>query len=138
MSMTPEAMMQFVDDLYAATGVGDFDKAATMLTDDFVVTEADSLPMAGTYRGPYALRDLYLKVMDMVDVAGLDRVQTTAGGDYAVTILSFRFADPSLAPAELCEMFRFRDGKCCEIKPFYFDPGQFGAAVAAKRRLGQG
>lgn len=138
MSMTPEAMLQFVDDLYAATGVGDFDKAATMLTDDFVVTEADCMPMAGTYRGPYALRDLYLKVMDMVDVVGLDRVQTTAGGDHAVTILSFRFADPSLAPAELCEMFRFRDGKCCEIKPFYFDPAQFIAAVEAKRRKAQG
>lgn len=133
MAMTPEQMIQFVEDLYAVTGVGDFDKAAEMLTDDFVVTEADSLPMAGTYRGKYALRDLFTRVMGMVDVAGLDRVQTTAGGDYAVTILSFRFADPALPPAELCEMFRFRDGKCCEIKPFYFDPAQFLAAAEAKK-----
>ncbi|MBC2669006.1 nuclear transport factor 2 family protein [Novosphingobium piscinae] len=130
--MTPEAMIQFVDDLYAATGVGDFDKAAEMLTDDFIVTEAEGLPMAGIYRGKHALRDLYVKVMAMVDVAALDRVQTTAGGDYAVTILSFRFADPGLAPAELCEVFRFRDGKCCEIKPYYFDPAPFHAAHAAK------
>ena len=122
MAMTSEEMIRFVDDLYGATGVGDWDKAASMLTDDFVVTEADCLPMAGTYRGKYALQELFIKVMGMVDVAALDRVQTTAGGDYAVTILSFRFADPALAPAELCELFRFRDGKCCEIKPFYFDP----------------
>jgi ketosteroid isomerase-like protein len=133
MTMTPEQMIQFVDDLYAATGVGDFDKAATMLTDDFFITEAACMPMAGTYRGKDALKDLFVAVMGMVDVAGLDRVQTTAGGDYAVTILSFRFADPALAPAELCEMFRFRDGKCCEIRPFYFDPAQFAAAVAAKQ-----
>ena len=136
MTMTPEAMIQFVDELYAATGTGDFDRAAEMLTDDFVVTEAEGLPMAGVYRGRYALRDLFVKVMAMVDVAALDRVQTTAGGDYAVTILSFRFADPALAPAELCEMFRFRDGKCCEIKPYYFDPAPFHAAVAAKRAQG--
>lgn len=136
MTMTPEAMIQFVDDLYAATGTGDFDRAAEMLTDDFVVTEAEGLPMAGVYRGRYALRDLFVKVMAMVDVAALDRVQTTAGGDYAVTILSFRFADPALAPAELCEMFRFRDGKCCEIKPYYFDPAPFHAAVAAKQARG--
>lgn len=136
MTMTPKAMIQFVDDLYAATGTGDFDRAAEMLTDDFVVTEAAGLPMAGVYRGRYALRDLFVKVMAMVDVAALDRVQTTAGGDYAVTILSFRFADPALAPAELCEMFRFRDGKCCEIKPYYFDPAPFHAAVAAKRAQG--
>jgi len=29
--------------------------------------------------------------------------------------------------------FRFRDDKCCEIRPFYFDPAQFIAAVEAKR-----
>lgn len=133
MTMTPEQMIQFVEDLYAATGAGDFDKAADMVTEDFFITEADCMPMAGVYRGRQALRDLFVKVMGMVDVAGLDRVQTTAGGDHAVTILSFRFADPALAPAELCEMFRFRDGKCCEIRPFYFDPAQFIAAVEAKK-----
>lgn len=130
--MTPEEMQQFVVDLYAATGAGDWDAAAEMLTDDFFVTEADPLPMAGVYRGKNALRDLFTKVMGMMDVAGLDIVETTAGKDHAVTILSFRFADPSLAPAELCEMFRFRDGKVCEIKPFYFDPATIVAACDAK------
>ena len=134
MSMTAEQMIAFVDDLYSATGAGDWDKAASMLTDDFFVTEADCMPMAGIYRGKHALRDLFIKVMGMVDVVGLDRVETMAGKDYAATYLSFRFADPALAPAELCEMFRFRDGKCCEIKPFYFDPAQFSAAVEAKKR----
>lgn len=138
MSMTPEAMIQFVDDLYSATGTGDWEKAASMLTDDFFVTEADCMPMAGTFRGKNALQELFIQVMSIVDVVGLDRVQTTAGGDYAVTILSFRFADPTLKPAELCEMFRFRDGKCCEIRPFYFDPSVFAAAVAAKCALAAG
>lgn len=134
--MTPEEMIQFVDDLYAASGAGDFERAAGMVTDDFFIHEADCMPMAGTYRGKYALRDLFTQVMGMVDVAGLDRVQTTAGGDFAVAILSFRFADPSLAPAELCELFRFRDGKCCEIKPYYFNPPDFIAAVEAKSMAG--
>ena len=132
MTMTAAQMIQFVDDLYAATGSGDFDKAETMLTDDFFITEADSLPMAGIYRGKTALRELFGRVMGMVDVAGLDRIETTAGADHAVTILSFRFADPALAPAELCEVFRFRDGKCCEIRPYYFEPAVFHAAVKAK------
>jgi len=132
MTMTAEQMIRFVDDLYAATGVGDWDKAATMLTDDFIVSEAPGLPMEGVYRGRNALRELYGKVMSIVDVAGLERVETTAGRDHAVTILSFRFADPALPPAELCELFRFRDGKCCEIKPFYYDPAVFNAAAAIK------
>ena len=130
--MRPDDMIKLIDDLYAATGVGDFDTAETMLTEDFFITEADPLPMAGVYKGRRALRDLYAKVMGMMDVAGLNRIQTTAGGDYAVCLLSFEFADPSLAPAHLCEVFRFRDGKICEIRPYYFDPAPIVAACAAK------
>lgn len=132
MAMSHEAVLQLVDDLYAATGVGDFDKAEEYLTEDFFVTEADSLPFAGVYTGKSALRELYAKVMGMMDVAGLNRVKTTSDGDYAVTILSFEFVDPKLAPAHLCELFRFRDGKVCEIKPYYFDPAPIIAACAAK------
>lgn len=130
--MTHEEVCKLVDDLYAATSAGDFDKAAEMMTDDFFVTEADTLPMAGVYRGKNALRDLYTKVMGLMDVAGLDRTVTTSGGDYAIVLLSFRFADPALEGAELCELFRFRDGKVCEIKPFYFDPAPIVAACKAK------
>lgn len=133
MAMTEKQIVKFVDDLYGATEVGDWDKAASMLTDDFFVTEADTLPMAGVYRGRNALRDLFEKVMGMMDVAGLDRVQTTVGGDYAVCILSFRFVDPALAPAHLCELFRFRGDKLCEIRPYYFDPLAITAACDAKR-----
>lgn len=132
MAMTHQQIVRFVDDLYAATGRGDFDTAAEMLTDDCFITEAAGLPMAGVYRGRHALRDLYIKVMDMLDVAALDRIETTAGGDYAVTVLTMRFADPALDPAHLCELFRFRDGKCCEIRPYYFDPAPLIAACAAK------
>jgi ketosteroid isomerase-like protein len=132
MSMTREQMLKTVDELYAACAVGDFDAAEKMLTDDFFVTEADTLPMAGVYRGKTALRDLFTKVMGMMDVAALNRVETTTGIDHAVTILSFEFADPALAPAHLCELFRFRDGKVCEILPYYFDPSPIVAACAAK------
>ncbi|KPH68166.1 nuclear transport factor 2 family protein [Novosphingobium sp. ST904] len=130
--MTAEDMIDFVDRLYAATGAGDWETASDMLTDDFVAREADGLPMAGEYRGRDGLRALYGRVMGLCDVVALDRVETTAGKDHAVTILSLRFADPALAPAEICEMFRFRDGKCCEIKPFYFDPASFIAAADVK------
>lgn len=133
MTMTEAQIVQFVDDLYTATGTGDWDKAASMLTEDFFITEADTLPFAGVYRGRNALRSLFEQVMGMMDVAGLDRVQTTVGGDCAVCILSFRFADPALEPAHLCELFRFRGDKLCEIKPYYFDPRTMVAACEAKR-----
>jgi ketosteroid isomerase-like protein len=132
MALTHDEMVKIVDDLYGATGVGDFDAAETMLTEDFFITEADCLPMAGVYRGKTALRDLYTQVMGMMDVAGLERGVTTTGGDLAVCPVAFKFQDPSLAPAELLELFRFRDGKICEIRPYYFDPAAIVAACAAK------
>ena len=132
MALTPAEMHRIVDDLYAATGQGDFATAASMLTDDFFITEADGLPMAGIYRGKNALRDLFVHVMGIVDVASLDRHAMTTGDDMAIVHLSFTFADPALKPAELCEMFRFRGQKVCEIRPYYFDPATMTAAVAAK------
>jgi len=131
--MTHDEMVRFVDELYAATGAGDWERANAMLTDDLVITEAPGLPMAGTYRGRNALHDLYNDVFATLDVAGLERIQTVAGGDYAITILRMSFTGEGLEDAELCEMFRFRDGKCCEIKPYYFDPAPVAAAAAAKR-----
>lgn len=133
MSLSGEEMRAIIDNLYAATGIGDWDAAEAMLTDDFFVSEADGLPMAGIYRGKGALRDLFTAVMGMMEVTELDRVETTTGTDHAVTILSFRFADPALAPGELCEVFRFRDGRVCEIKPYYYDPATMVAAHAAFR-----
>lgn len=132
MTMAAPEMIDFVDRLYGTTGAGDWDAVSDMLTDDFVAYEANGLPMAGEYRGKGGLRDLYAKVVGLCDVAGFDRVETTAGKDHAVTILSIRFADSDLEPAQLCEMFRFRDGKCCEIRPYYYDPATFIAACRAK------
>ncbi len=132
MSMSREDIAGFVDRLYAVAAVGDWEATADMLTDDFVAIEADCLPMAGEYRGRNGLRDLFVKVMGMVDVAGLDRSDLLIGEDSAIAVLTMRFADPALAPCQIAEMFRFRDGKCCQIKPFYFDPEPFRAAVQAK------
>jgi hypothetical protein len=132
--MKHEEILKIIDNLYATTAKGDFDTAETMLTDDFFITEADCLPMAGVYRGRRALRELYGKVMGMMDIAVINRVQTTAGGDYAVCILSFEFKDPSLAPAHLCELFVFRNDKICEVRPYYFDPAPIIAACAAKAK----
>lgn len=128
--MTGEEMIRFVDDLYAATGRGDWDAAEAMLTDDFFITEAPGLPMAGTYSGRGALRELYSRVFGLLEVSALDRLQTLTGEDCAISVLHMHFAGEGNTPAELCEMFWFRDGKCCEIKPFYFDPAPVATAAA--------
>ena len=133
MSMPREEMIALVDRLYAVAGAGDWESTAAMLTDDFIASEANSLPMAGEYRGKDGLRELFEKVMSMVDVVAIDRSALVLNEDCAIAVLTMRFADPSLAPAELCEVLRFRDGLCCEIKPYYFDPAPFIAACEVKK-----
>ena len=130
--MTADEMIRFVDDLYGATGRGDWQAAEAMLTDDFFITEAPGLPMEGVYSGRGALRELYQKVFGVLEVSGLERVQTLTGSDCAITVLRMRFAGANSGEAELCELFRFRDGKCCEIKPYYFDPAPVIAAASAR------
>ena len=134
MTTSDAKKLAIIEALYAATGEGDFDKAETYLSDDLFICEADELPFGGRIEGKTALRELFGKVMGMMDVASLDVVQTVTGGDYAVTILSMRFQDPNLEPALLCELFRFRDGKVCEIRPYYFSSLPVLAACEAKSR----
>ncbi|MBB6124020.1 hypothetical protein FHS92_001749 [Sphingobium subterraneum] len=132
--MSHEETVDFVERIYGASAAGDWAAVSDMLTDDFVAYEADSLPMAGAYRGKNGLRELFEKVMAMVDVVALDRSALPIGTDCAIAVLTMRFADPALKPAELCEMLRFRGNQCCEIKPYYFDPAPFIAACGAKQR----
>ena len=128
--MTPQQMSSFIDELYAASGAGDWDKVATMVTDDLVISEAPGLPMEGIYSGKDALKNLYLDVFAMLQVESLEMVERTFGGDYACCILKMHYGK-GLEPAELVEMFRFEGGKVAEIKPFYYDPAPVRAAAAA-------
>lgn len=135
MSMSRDEIAAFVDRLYAAASASDWEGTAALLSDDFVAHEADCLPMAGAYRGKNGLRELFQKVMTMVDVVALDRSDLMIGEDSAIAVLTMRFADPALKPAELCEVFRFRGGECCEIKPYYYDASPFLAACEAKNAV---
>jgi len=134
MSFKPDEIAALVNTLYARAGAGEWEAVAEMMTDDFVASEAAGLPMAGDFRGKNGLKNLFLLVMGMVDVSALEREALTVGDDCAIVKLTMRFADPALKPAELCEWFRFRNGKCSEIKPYYFDPAPFLAACEARKK----
>ncbi|NYH94067.1 nuclear transport factor 2 family protein [Novosphingobium marinum] len=130
--MDQAEMKVAVEQLYALSQAGDWDKVAEMVHDDLFITEAPGLPMEGVYRGKHALRDLFTKVFGMLEITSVDFVDTTYGEDWAVAILQMNFADGT--SADLCEAFRFRDGKLAEIKPFYFDQAPVRAAAEASQK----
>jgi ketosteroid isomerase-like protein len=122
--------------LFAATGAGDWTAAETMLTEDFFVTESDTNPFAGVYRGRRALHDLFQEVVTSADVTKMDVTQLTAGGDFVIAMVELTLGGPPERHVSLMEVFSFRDGKVCEIKPHYFDSTPLAAAVADKKKLG--
>jgi ketosteroid isomerase-like protein len=131
---TEERNIKYVRDLFAATGGGDWKTAESMLTADFLVTEADTLPFAGVYRGPGALQKLFEIVMASAGVVGLDIHEITAGGDRVVALLDLLLEGTPPVRVPLAETFRFRDGKVCEIRPYYYDPTPIVSAVAARKK----
>lgn len=127
---TNEQNLALARQLYDATGRGDWEAAAALLADDFVVIEADTLPYAGTYRGKNALRDLSVKVMSMLPAVGLEIHAMTAGDDHVVGLLSIKLDDGE--GIRVAEVFRMRDGKVAEIVPYYFDTEQVCRIVAQR------
>jgi len=132
-----ERNLKVVEALFAATSTGDWATAESMLTEDFFVTEADTLPFAGVYRGRRALHDLFMQVVSEAGVTHMDVHQLTAGGDRVVALLDLVLGGPPEVRVALAETFRLRDGKVCEIKPYYYDPRPIAAAVAARRQAGK-
>jgi ketosteroid isomerase-like protein len=127
-----ERNLRVVEALYAATGKGDWTTAESLLTEDFFITESDITPFAGVYRGRRALHDLFMKVVPASGVTNLDIQQMTAGGNTVVVLLELVLAGPPEARVALAEAFHLRDGKVCEIKPYYFDPRPMHAASTAR------
>jgi ketosteroid isomerase-like protein len=120
--------------LYAICAEGDWAAVREMLHDDFFATEAPGLPYEGVFRGKDGLQNLFVKVMSMVDLTGMDLIEMTVGGDWVIALVEMhaRDADGDFT-IELAEGSRFQDGKVCEIRPYYFDPALVHRAVRAKQ-----
>jgi ketosteroid isomerase-like protein len=117
--------------LYAASGKGDWAAAEQMLTDDFFITEAPHVPMAGIFRGRQALQNLYKHVFGLIDVQGLEVHDVTVGDSHAVCLLDMLLPGTPPVRVALAEMFRFRGDQVCEIRPYYFDPAPLFKALRA-------
>lgn len=120
--------------LYAICAAGEWAAVREMLDDDFFVTEAPGLPYEGVFRGKDGLQELYATVMGMMDLSGLDLIEMTVGGDWVIVLVDMLASDADGDfRIALAEGTRFRDGKVCEIKPFYFDHALVHRAVNAKK-----
>lgn len=116
--------------LYAATATGNWPLAESMLCEDLVITEAETLPFAGTYSGKGALRELYAKVLSTsLGEARIEVLNKMAAANHVVYLL--QLVPPVGEPLELVEVFHFaEDGRVASIKPYYYNSAAVTAAVA--------
>jgi|JI10StandDraft_1071094.scaffolds.fasta_scaffold452439_1 acetyl esterase len=118
--------------LYQLALTGDFKTVESMVTDDFIIYEASTLPFAGTYRGKGALQELFVKVGGMLKLKDLKfRGFMTSGDDVAVLIDLIADRGGEDERISIVEVARFRGPLICELKPFYFDSAQVNAAAQA-------
>ena len=129
--MTRDEQHDLVRRHYALNGAGDYDAAADLVTDDFLITIPDYMPFGGTYRGKGAFRVLIPKVREMVAVERLRPVATTFGDDCAVEVVEFTLAGDA-SPTEVAELLLFQGDQIREVRPYYSDPGRFLAAAARR------
>ncbi len=86
----------------------------------------------GRLSGPASVAET---VRDRQGVVGLDIHEITAGGDRVVALLDLLLEGAPPVRVPLAETFRLRDGKVCEIRPYYYDPTPIVSAVAARKKI---
>ncbi|HEY1530587.1 MAG TPA: nuclear transport factor 2 family protein [Galbitalea sp.] len=136
--MSPEDQLDLVKRHYALNGAGDFDGAAELVTDDFVITIPPYMPFAGVYTGKTAMRTLIPIVVASVSVSDVKYVATTVGDGYVAELVEFSLAGNDGPPMQGVEVNSFRDGKICEIRPYYFDATSMIEAAKVKERFQDG
>lgn len=126
------ALKAKIDHLYSLTGTGQWDKVEELLTDDFRIVEAETLPFGGVYEGKGALQELFTKVFAFWEDPALDYKDIAISEDNIIVLLSFhatsRFNGERLE-MPLCEVFHLRDDKFSGITPYYFDTAAISRAT---------
>ena len=124
MGTTEAELKAIAHAVYAAAGSGDWETVEGYMSDDLVITEADSLPYSGTYTGRGALRELFGIVMAHWAEPELEFHAMTAGDDHVASLMTFHMTSRRSGKRismPLTEVIRISGGKVVAIEPYYYD-----------------
>ena len=121
--------------LYGHAHVGDWDAVETMLSDDLVIHEAESLPFGGAYRGKRALRDLFATVMAYWDEPSVDIYSIVGDDTHVVALMNFSMTSKASGRTivqKMAEVSTVRDGLVVEMRIHYYDTALVAAEAGPK------
>lgn len=128
-----EANIARVRHFYELIAQGDRDGAyAETFAPDCELFEAAPLPYGGHYRGRDTVRDVLAGVVARFDAFEVDIRNYLGGADEVVVHLHLDgVGREGRRPfsVDVLELWRFRDGKAIELRPFLFDPLAVAAAL---------
>lgn len=129
MTAQTDANIETVKAIYAALQTGNWDAYGEFLADDCVLHEAMSLPYGGTFIGRDAIVRATQFIFGTYDNFQFSVLNWLAGGDEVgvhVFLTGMGRKTGRLFACPLVEMWRLRNGKAVEIRPFYFDSARAG------------
>ncbi|TVQ44776.1 MAG: nuclear transport factor 2 family protein [Gammaproteobacteria bacterium] len=105
-------------------GAGDFDGLLELLSEDFVLRQAPSLPYAGRWEGHAGWTDFLPRFLGTWEDLQIELTDARACGDTVYLELDFAAtarASGTRVSMRLVEIYRVRDGRIQELVPYYWD-----------------
>ena len=113
---------------------GDRDGAyANQIAEDCVLHETAVLPYGGVYHGRELMKDTLRDVIARFDNFEFEILNFLGGGDEVVVHLKMKgVGRESRKPFEvpIMELWRIRDGKVIELRPFLYNASELAEALA--------
>jgi len=112
---------------YERLFAGDFDGFCADFDENIQLFEPDALPYSGAYRGVEGAKKMIQAAMGTSEDFSFSVEQIAAAGDlvFIYVHMSGRAKKTGRTFSyPLVEMWRFRDGKVVEFRPFYWDTHQ--------------
>lgn len=124
-----------VADFYRAARAGDFETVRALLSPEVTLTEPESVPYGGVFKGPDAVlgaaADIFTKYFNLTDY---EVCYILADDEHAVARLNVAGVTHTTGKPiafSATECFVVRDGKIIDIQPYHFDTVQVVEALTA-------
>lgn len=116
--------IEITKQLYDFAIASDWDGFRKHIHPDFAVIESEGVPYAGNYKGVDGFQELVHTVFTYFDKLEIEATHYMEGDDHVVVIVSISGKGKNTGKAfesNLLELFRFKDNKVIEIRPYYWD-----------------
>ena len=124
MSMTAAEVL---GTMYQRMGEQDWEGMMAVMSDDFKVIEADSLPYGGVWEGKDAMQRLYPAVVAHFDEFSPVIKEVIGGVEWAAVIVELTLISKKTGRRfvqTVTEVGRIQDGKVAELQIHYFDTAE--------------